>query len=93
MPFRYALPTGTSFLDAAGIHAVKRTCGRPGRPVNRRSPFFIGIAGTALATPRITAEVTTLVQQLPHYAKELQDHNSELGQLMRGPAGSEQMPC
>ncbi len=121
--------------------------GRPGRPMNRRSPFFIGMTATAgvaitvgiiellikaggililvgmalfiaagldpivswltrhrvprwlgvvitllgligivalflaLAIPRITAETTTLVNQLPHYAKELQNHNSELGKL------------
>jgi len=121
--------------------------GRPGRPVNRRSPFFIGmtaaagvavtagaielllkvgsiltligmalfiaigldpivswltqrrvprwlavvitllgglaIAGAflALAIPRITAEATALVHQLPRYATEVQNHNSELGQL------------
>jgi predicted PurR-regulated permease PerM len=121
--------------------------GRPGRPLNRRSPFFIGMTAAAgvaitiglielllkagsililvgmalfiaagldpivswltrhrvprwlgvvitllglvgilalflaLAIPRITAETTTLVNQLPHYAKELQNHNSELGKL------------
>jgi len=121
--------------------------GRPGRPMNRRSPFFIGMTATAgvaitigiiellikaggililvgmalfiaagldpivtwltrhrvprwlgvvitllglvgilalflaLAIPRITAETTTLVNQLPHYEKELQNHNSELGKL------------
>ena len=121
--------------------------GRPGRPLNRRSPFFIGMTAAAgvaitigiiellikagsililvglalfiaagldpivswltrhrvprwlgvvitllglvgvlalflaLAIPRITAEATTLVNQLPHYAKELQNHNSELGKL------------
>lgn len=121
--------------------------GRPGRPMNRRSPFFIGMTATAgvavtaaviglvlkagsiltligmalfiaagldpivswltrhrtprwlavvitllgvlaivaaflaLAIPRITAEATTLVHQLPHYAKELQSHNSGLGKL------------
>jgi len=121
--------------------------GRPGRPMNRRSPFFIGMTAAAgvavtigiiellikagsililvgmalfiaagldpivswltrhrvprwlgvvitllglvgilalflaLAIPRITAETTTLVNQLPHYAKELQNHNSELGKL------------
>jgi predicted PurR-regulated permease PerM len=121
--------------------------GRPGRPMNRRSPFFIGMTAAAgvaitigviellikagsililvgmalfiaagldpivswltrhriprwlgvvitllglvgilalflaLAIPRITAEATTLVNQLPHYAKELQNHNSELGKL------------
>ena len=121
--------------------------GRPGRPMNRRSPFFIGMTATAgvaitagavelllragsiltligmalfiavglepivswltqrrvprwlavvitllgvlaivaaflaLAIPRVTAEAATLVHQLPHYAKELQSHNSELGKL------------
>jgi predicted PurR-regulated permease PerM len=121
--------------------------GHPGRPLNRRSPFFIGMTATAgvaitvgliellikagsililvgmalfiaagldpivswlvrhrlprwlgvvitllgllgivaaflaLAIPRITAEATTLVHELPHYAKELQNHNSELGKL------------
>ena len=121
--------------------------GRPGRPINRRSPFFIGMAGAAgvavtaalialilkagsvlilvglalfvaaglnpvvgwltrhrvprwagviivlagvlgivalffaLAIPRVTAEATTLVHQLPHYEHSLQNHNSELGKL------------
>ena len=121
--------------------------GRPGRPLNRRSPFFIGMTAAAgvavtvgviellikagsililvgmalfiaagldpivswltrhrvprwlgvvitllglvgilavflaLAIPRVTAEATALVNQLPHYAKELQNHNSELGKL------------
>jgi predicted PurR-regulated permease PerM len=121
--------------------------GRPGRPMNRRSPFFVGMTATAgvavtvgmielllkagsiitligmalfiavgldpvvswlagrrvprwlavvitllgvlaiaaaflaLAIPRMTAEATALVHQLPHYAREVQDHNSELGRL------------
>ena len=121
--------------------------GRPGRPMNRRSPFFVGMTATAgtavtvgaielllragsiltligmalfiaigldsvvgwlagrrvprwlavivtllgvlaiaaaflaLAIPRITAEATALVHQLPHYAREVQNHNSELGEL------------
>ena len=121
--------------------------GRPGRPMNRRSPFFIGMTAAAgvavtigiiellikagsililvgmalfiaagldpivswltrhrvprwlgvvitllgligilalflaLAIPRVTAEATALVNQLPTYAKELQNHNSELGKL------------
>jgi predicted PurR-regulated permease PerM len=121
--------------------------GRPGRPLNRRSPFFIGMTAAAgvavtvgviellikagsililvgmalfiaagldpivswltrhrvprwlgvvitllglvgilavflaLAIPRVTSEASALVNQLPHYAKELQDHNSELGKL------------
>ena len=121
--------------------------GRPGKPMNRRSPFFIGAAGAAgvavtvgvieavlqagsvltlvglalfvaagldpivswlnrhrvprwagvllvilgvlgvaalflaLAIPRITAEATALVHELPHYARSLQNHNSELGKL------------
>jgi predicted PurR-regulated permease PerM len=121
--------------------------GRPGRPLNRRSPFFIGMTATAgvavtvgviellikagsililvgmalfiaagldpivswltrhrvprwlgvvitllglvgilavflaLAIPRVTSEASALVNQLPHYAQELQNHNSELGKL------------
>lgn len=121
--------------------------GSPGRPMNRRSPFFIGMTGAAgvavtfavtelilkagsvlvligmalfvaagldpiagwltrrhvprwaaviivvagvlgvvalflaLAIPRLTAEVTTLVHDLPQYARTLQNHNSELGRL------------
>jgi predicted PurR-regulated permease PerM len=121
--------------------------GRPGRPLNRRSPFFVGMTAAAgvavtvgiiellikagsililvgmalfiaagldpivgwlarhrvprwlgvvitllgllgilatflaLAIPRVTAETSALVNQLPHYAKELQNHNSELGKL------------
>ncbi len=121
--------------------------GRPGRPLNRRSPFFVGMTAAAgvavtvgiiellikagsililvgmalfiaagldpivswltrhrvprwlgvvitllglvgvlavflaLAIPRVTSEASALVNQLPHYAKELQNHNSELGKL------------
>ena len=121
--------------------------GRPGRPVNRRTPFFIGLAGAAgvavaygiveliakagsmltliglaffvaaglepvvswltrrhlprwaavviviagllgvaalfvtLAVSRLSAEVTTLAHQLPHYLRSVQNHNSQLGKL------------
>ena len=121
--------------------------GRLGRPMNRRSPFFIGMAAAAgvavtyglveliirarsvlvliglalfiaagldpavgwltrrrlprwsavvlillavagivagfvaAAIPPLTAQVTALVHELPHYTTTLQDHNSELGKL------------
>ena len=41
----------------------------------------LAAAFLALAIPRITAEATTLVHQLPQHAKDLQNHNSELGKL------------
>ena len=121
--------------------------GRPGRKVNRRSPFWIGMTGAfgvavtyglvelflrskavlivvglalfiavgldpvvswltrkgwprwaavvvvlfavaavigiflATAIPPLTAQTTALVQKVPTYVKELQNHNSELGKL------------
>ena len=132
---------------AERIAAETNGLGRPGRPMNRRSPFFVGMTATAgvavtagvielllragsiltligmalfiaigldpvvswlagrrvprwlavivtllgvlavaaaflaLAIPRITGEATALVHQLPHYAREVQNHNSELGRL------------
>ena len=140
-PVRQAVQTAERIAGETG------GLGRPGRPVNRRSPFFIGMTATAgvaitvgvielllkagsvltligmalfiavgldpivswlarrrvprwlaviivllgvlaiaaaflaLAIPRMTEEATTLVHQLPRYAKELQNHNSELGRL------------
>jgi predicted PurR-regulated permease PerM len=121
--------------------------GEPGKPLNRRSPFFIGLAAAAgvavtiglievivharsvliliglalfvaagldpavtwltrhgmrrwlavitvvllvlailggflaAAIPPLTQQATALADQLPHYAKQLQDHSSELGKL------------
>ena len=121
--------------------------GEPGRPLNRRSPFFIGLAAAAgvavtiglieiliharsvlilvglalfvaagldpavtwltrrgmrrwlavitvvflvlaviagflaAAIPPLAQQTTALADQLPHYAKQLQDHSSELGKL------------
>jgi predicted PurR-regulated permease PerM len=121
--------------------------GEPGKPLNRRSPFFIGLAATAgvavtiglieiliharsvlilvglalfvaagldpavtwltrhgmrrwlavitvvflvlaviagflaAAIPPLAQQTTALADQLPHYAKQLQDHSSELGKL------------
>jgi predicted PurR-regulated permease PerM len=121
--------------------------GQPGQPVNRRSPFFIGMAAAAgvavtyglaetmlkarsvliviglalfiaagldpavswltrrglprwaaviaillsaaalvaaffaAAIPPMAAQATALAQQLPHYLRELQNHNSDLGKL------------
>ncbi len=132
---------------AAAIAGETGGLGRPGRPMNRRSPFFVGAVGAAgvavtagvieavihagsilvlvflalfvaagldpivswlnrhrvprwagvvivlagvlgiaaaflaLAIPRITGEATALVHELPHYARELQNHNSGLGKL------------
>ncbi len=135
-------------LDTAAAIAEKTNgLGRPGRPLNKRSPFFIGMAaaagvavtyglvevvirarsvlvliGLALfiaagldpavswltkrglprpaavivillaavavvggflasAIPPLAAQTTALTQQLPHYMRSLQDHNSELGKL------------
>jgi predicted PurR-regulated permease PerM len=150
-----AASAGDRIQDAAKTAAAvsaddrqdSRGLGRPGPPVNRRSPLFIGMAGAAgvaitygiveliaqagsvliligmaffvavglepvvgwltrrhlprwaaviivvagllgavvlfamLAVARLSGEVTSLVQQLPHYVHSLQNHNSELGQL------------
>jgi len=35
----------------------------------------------AAAVPPLAAQTTALVHQMPHYMRELQDHNSELGRL------------
>ena len=140
-------PVQEAVRTAERIAGETNGLGRPGRPMNRRSPFFVGMTATAgaavtvgaielllragsiltligmalfiaigldpvvgwlagrrvprwlavivtllgvlaiaaaflaLAIPRITAEATALVHQLPHYAREVQNHNSELGQL------------
>ena len=132
---------------AAAIAEETGGLGRLGRPMNRRSPFFVGMAaaggvavtyglvellirarsvlvliGLALfiaagldpavnwltrrrlprwtavivillvvaavvagfvasAIPPLTAQVTALVHELPHYVTTLKDHNSELGKL------------
>jgi predicted PurR-regulated permease PerM len=132
---------------AAALAEETGGLGEPGRPLNRRSPFFIGMAAAAgvaityglaellirarsvlvliglalfiaagldpvvgfltkrglprwsavviillavagviagfftAAIPPMTQQVTSLIHQLPHYAHQLQDHNSELGRL------------
>jgi predicted PurR-regulated permease PerM len=132
---------------AAAIAGETGSLGRLGRPMNRRSPFFVGmmaaagvavtyglvellirarsvlvliglalfiaagldpavnwltrrrlprwsavivilliVAGVAAgfmaaAIPPLTAQVTALVHELPHYMTTLRDHNSELGRL------------
>ncbi|MGB6453890.1 MAG: AI-2E family transporter [Streptosporangiaceae bacterium] len=62
--------------------------GKPGRPLDKRSPFFIGMAAAAIAAgfiaaaiPPLSAQVTALTQHLPGYLHELQNHNSQLGKL------------
>ena len=132
---------------AAAIAEETGGLGRLGRPMNRRSPFFVGMAAAAgvavtyglvelfirarsvlvliglalfiaagldpavnwltrrrlprsaavivillvvaavvagfvaAAVPPLTAQVTALVHELPHYMTTLKDHNSELGKL------------
>lgn len=132
---------------AASIAEETGGLGRLGRPVNRRSPFFVGMAAAAgvavtyglvellirarsvliliglalfiaagldpavnwltcrrlprwcavivillivtavvagfvaAAAPPLTAQVTALIHELPHYVTTLKDHNSELGKL------------
>lgn len=135
-------------VDAAAAVAEETGgMGRPGRPMNRRSPFFIGMAAAggvavtyglvellirarsvliliglglfiavgldpvvswltrrgvprwaavlivmigvvgiiaifiAIAIPPLTAQTTALIHQIPNYAHQLQNHNSELGKL------------
>jgi predicted PurR-regulated permease PerM len=133
--------------QAAAMAEETGGLGRLGRPMNRRSPFFIGMAAAAgvavtyglvelvirarsvlvliglalfiaagldpavswltrrrlprwsavivillaaaaivagfvaAAIPPLTAQVTALVHELPHYMTSLKDHNSELGKL------------
>jgi predicted PurR-regulated permease PerM len=133
--------------QAAAMAEETGGLGRLGRPMNRRSPFFIGMAAAAgvavtyglvelviraravlvliglalfiaagldpavnwltrrrlprwaavivillaaaavvagfvaAAIPPLTAQVTALLHELPHYMTSLKDHNSELGQL------------
>jgi predicted PurR-regulated permease PerM len=132
---------------AASIAEETGGLGRLGRPMNRRSPFFVGMAAAAgvavtyglvellirarsvlvliglalfiaagldpavnwltrrrlprwsavivillvvaaivasfvaAAAPPLTAQVTALVHELPHYVTTLKDHNSQVGQL------------
>jgi predicted PurR-regulated permease PerM len=132
---------------AAAVAEETGGLGRPGRPMNHRSPFFIGMmaaAGVAItvaiielilrassvliliglalfisagldpavswltrrglqrglavlivilaliavvggflaaAIPPLASQATTLAAELPHYARSLQDHSSELGKL------------
>jgi predicted PurR-regulated permease PerM len=78
---------GMALFIAAGLDPIVSWLTR------HRVPRWLGVVITllgllgilaaflALAIPRIAAEATTLVNQLPHYAKELQNHNSELGKL------------
>ena len=132
---------------AASIAEETGGLGRLGRPMNRRSPFFVGMAAAAgvavtyglvellirarsvliliglalfiaagldpavnwltrrrlprwcavivillivtaivagfvaAAAPPLTAQITALVHELPHYVTTLKDHNSELGKL------------
>jgi predicted PurR-regulated permease PerM len=133
--------------NAAWIAEETGGLGRLGRPMNRRSPFFVGMAAAAgvavtyglvellirarsvlvliglalfiaagldpavnwltrrrlprwsavivillvvaaivasfvaAAAPPLTAQVTALVHELPHYVTTLKDHNSQIGQL------------
>jgi predicted PurR-regulated permease PerM len=134
-------------VRAAAEASEDGSLGKPGRPLNHRSPFFVGLAATAgvavtiglleiviharsmliliglalfvaagldpgvswltrhgmrrswavivvvlvvlaviagflaAAIPPLAAQTTALADQLPHYAKDLQDHNSALGKL------------
>jgi len=134
-------------VKAAAEASEAGSLGQPGKPLNRRSPFFVGLAATAgvavtigllevviharsmliliglalfvaagldpgvswltrhgvrrwvavitvvlvvvaviagflaAAIPPLASQTTALADQLPHYAKQLQDHSSELGKL------------
>jgi predicted PurR-regulated permease PerM len=140
-------PVSEALASAAAVAGETGGLGSPGPPLNRRSPFFIGLtaaAGVAVtigvaellisarsvlfllglavflaagldpvvrwltsrgmprwlavvivlvalagivagflaaAIPAITAQTTTLTQQIPHYMQTLQSHNSTLGRL------------
>jgi predicted PurR-regulated permease PerM len=139
-PLREAMETADAQRRAGGL-------GKPGRPLNRRSPFLIGMKGAAgvavtyglvelfirarsvliliglaffiaagldpvvvwltrhglrrwmgvslvlfalialiggfiaAAIPPVAAQTSTLISQLPHYVRELQNHSSTLGKL------------
>jgi predicted PurR-regulated permease PerM len=139
-PVREAMEDAEAERQAGGL-------GRPGRPLNARSPFMIGMKGAAgvavtyglvelflrarsvliliglaffiaagldpvvvwlarhglrrwaavtivvfallaliggfiaAAIPPVTAQISTLINELPHYVHELQDHSSTLGKL------------
>jgi predicted PurR-regulated permease PerM len=130
-------------VEAASEGKQDRSVGRPGKALNRRSPFFIGMSATAgvavtygivrarsvlvligvalflaagldplvswlckkglprwaallvvvlvllalgggfvaAAVPPLVAQATALLHGLPHYTRELKDHNSQLGRL------------
>jgi predicted PurR-regulated permease PerM len=134
-------------VKAAAEASEAGNLGEPGKPLNHRSPFFVGLAATAgvavtiglieiviharsvliliglalfvaagldpavswltrhgmrrwlavivvvlavlavvggflaAAIPPLAQQTTALADQLPHYAKQLQDHNSALGKL------------
>ena len=78
---------GLALFVAAGLNPVVGWLTR--HRVPRWAGVIIVLAGVlgivalffALAIPRVTAEATTLVHQLPHYEHSLQNHNSELGKL------------
>lgn len=78
---------GLALFVAAGLDPVVSWLVR--RHVPRWAAVIIVIAcllGVAalflgLAIPRLAAEATTLVHQLPHYLHSLSNHNSELGKL------------
>jgi predicted PurR-regulated permease PerM len=78
---------GMALFIAIGLDPIVNWLTRRGTPrwlavvITLLGVLGIMAAFLALAIPRMTAEATALVHQLPHYAKELQSHNSELGKL------------
>jgi predicted PurR-regulated permease PerM len=56
-------PVAEAEAAAASISTEDTPLGRPGRPLNRRSPFFIGMAGAAgVAVTVLAAEVVVTAQ-------------------------------
>jgi predicted PurR-regulated permease PerM len=78
---------GLAFFIAAGLDPVVVWLTRHG--LRRWLAVLIVLLGLiafiggfiAAAIPPVSAQISTLINQLPHYAHELQDHSSTLGKL------------
>jgi predicted PurR-regulated permease PerM len=69
-------------LDPAVNWLTRRRLPRPAAVIVILLVVAVVVAGfVAAAVPPLTAQVTALVHELPHYMNTLRDHNSELGRL------------
>jgi predicted PurR-regulated permease PerM len=58
-------PVADAEAAAARISTEQRPLGRPGKPLNRRSPFFVGMLGAAgVATTYLIAELIVTAQSM-----------------------------